>query len=100
MIYPQVRSLLYVSEGRLHQETNVCSRQSSPLVTWPNDCQRTFRPGIYSHTQLGRDGQTWPVRAERGGYLEFCRRLAPVLDGRAEVPVRPAEVIEPVRIMG
>ena len=70
------------------------------MVTWPNDCQRTFRPGIYSHAQLGRDGQTWPVRAERGGYLEFCRRLAPVLDGRAEVPVRPAEVIEPVRIMG
>jgi hypothetical protein len=41
-----------------------------------------------------------PVRAERGGHFEFCRRLAPVLDGRGEVPVRPAEVIEPVRIIG
>jgi hypothetical protein len=27
--------------------------------------------------------QTWPVRAERGGYFEFCRRLAPCWTGAA-----------------
>ena len=56
--------------------------------------------GIYSHTKLGRDGRTWAVQAERGAYFEFCRRLAPVLDGRGEVTVRPEEVIEPVRTIG
>ena len=35
-----------------------------------------------------------------GRYFEFCRRLAPALDGCGEVPVRSEEVIEPVRIIG
>jgi scyllo-inositol 2-dehydrogenase (NADP+) len=49
--------------------------------------------------RLGRNGQTWPVRAERGGYPEFYRQLAHALDGRGEVPARPEEVIELVRII-
>jgi hypothetical protein len=88
-----------VSEGRLHQETNACSRQSSPLVRWPNDASGPSGRASTPILSFGRDGQTWPVRAERGGYFEFCRRLAPGWTA-GEVTVRPEEVIEPVRIMG
>jgi predicted dehydrogenase len=49
--------------------------------------------------RLGRDGQTQTIPTERGGYPEFYRRLALALAGRGNVPVRPEEAIEPIRII-
>lgn len=49
--------------------------------------------------KLGRDDDAQPVPTERGGYPQFYRRLALALDGRGEVPVRPRDVIEPIRII-
>ena len=70
------------------------------MVTWPNDASgpsgRASTPTLSSAATAG-PGQFRPNGA---GYFEFCRRLAPVLDGRGEVTVRPEEVIEPVRTIG
>jgi hypothetical protein len=56
-------SPVWVSEGRLHQETNACSRQSSPLVTWPNDASgassRASTP-ILNSAATARPGQFGP----------------------------------------
>lgn len=51
---------------------------------------------ILSLAATAGPGQFGPNGA---GIPGFCRRLAP-LDGRGEVPVRPGEVIEQVRIIG
>jgi predicted dehydrogenase len=48
---------------------------------------------------IGRDGDTRPVPTGQGAYPEFYRRLALALDGRGEVPVRPRDAIEPIRII-
>lgn len=49
--------------------------------------------------RIGRDGDTRPVPTERGAYPEFYRRLALALGGRGEVPVRPRDALEPIRII-
>ena len=54
---------------------------------------------LLPYSALAATARPGPVRAERGGYFEFCRRLAPGWTA-GEVTVRPEEVIEPVRIMG
>jgi len=79
------------------------TRQRSSALLPENWSQPNRRPGPVAagsgSPSLIGVRRHWP-RAERGGYFDFCRRLAPVLDGRGEVTVRPEEVIEPVRIMG
>jgi predicted dehydrogenase len=49
--------------------------------------------------RIGRDDDARPVPTERGGYPEFYRRLALALQGKGDVPVRPRDAIEPIRII-
>ena len=52
-----------VSEVRLHQKTIACSRQSSPLVTWPDDVSGTSGRAstpILSSAATARPGQFGP----------------------------------------
>ena len=54
---------IFVSEGRLHQKTIACSRQSSPLVTWPDDVSGTSGRAstpILSSAATARPGQFGP----------------------------------------
>ncbi len=55
------------------------------------------KPDTYG--KLGRDGALTTVTTERGDYREFYARLAVALTGNGPLPVRPEEVLEPIRIL-
>jgi scyllo-inositol 2-dehydrogenase (NADP+) len=52
-----------------------------------------------TYGRLGREGALTTVPTERGGYREFYARLAVALAGNGPLPVNPAEILEPIRIL-
>jgi predicted dehydrogenase len=52
-----------------------------------------------TYGKLGRDGALTTVSTERGDYREFYARLAVALRGDGPLPVKPEEVLEPIRIL-
>lgn len=52
-----------------------------------------------TYGKLGRDGALTTVPTERGDYREFYARLAVALRGDGPLPVKPEDVLEPIRIL-
>ncbi|MDQ0820417.1 hypothetical protein QFZ79_002709 [Arthrobacter sp. V4I6] len=70
-------------------------RQSHTACTWWS----TSRSSPPAWGNLGIDGATSPVPAERGSYPQFYRLLAEALRGRGPLPVDPAEALQVLKII-